>query len=68
MDWVNLGINLIAIIGGLACYIAIMNSKFGREHANLQYAIMLGTIILACLIGGVLRVVIGALMGLPVHI
>ena len=67
MNWMGMLINLFAIICGLAAYIGIMNSKFGKEHANLQYAIMLLTIILACLVGGLLRVVVGYFMGVPIH-
>ncbi len=67
MNSMGMLINLFAIICGLAAYIGIMNSKFGKKHANLQYAIMLLTIILACLVGGLLRVGIGYVMGVSVH-
>ena len=61
MDWLNLIINVIAIFAGLALYLVIQNSKWGREHTQYQYAIMLGTILLACIVGGVLRVTVKAL-------
>ncbi len=66
MDWAGMIINLVAIALGLGVYIGIMNSKFGQEHTEYQYAIMLGTIILACLIGGLMRVIVGMIMGMPV--
>ena len=62
MNWVEMLINVVAIFGGLGLYIAVMNSKFGRTHEQWQYAIMLVTIICACLIGGVLRVVVPLFM------
>ena len=58
MNWLEMIINVIAIFGGLGLYVAVMNSKFGKAHENWQYAIMLVTIICACLIGGTLRVVV----------
>ncbi|MCR4998316.1 MAG: hypothetical protein K6A05_00585 [Lachnospiraceae bacterium] len=64
MDWAGMIINLVAIALGLGVYIGIMNSKFGKEHVEYQYAIMLGTIILACLFGGLLRVLGGMIMGM----
>lgn len=62
MDWTGLVINLVAIFAGLGIYIAIVRSKWGEAHQGYQYAIMLGTILLACIIGGVLRVIVGALL------
>ena len=55
MDWRGLFINLIAIFAGLFVYITISNTKWGKEHEDFQYAIMLFSVLGACLIGGVLR-------------
>ncbi len=55
MDTTNMFINVIAILAGLALYIGVMNSKWGKEHQEYMYAIMLGTIISAVLIGGFIR-------------
>lgn len=55
MDWQNLIINIIGIFAGLAIYIIVMNTKWGEEHADFQYAIMLVSILAACIVGGVLR-------------
>lgn len=55
MDWQGLIINLIAIFAGLFIYIGISNTKWGRNHEEYQYAIMLAAVIGACLIGGLLR-------------
>ncbi len=63
MDWLGLGINLVAIFAGLALYIGIGHTKWGKEHEQYQYAIMLGAILAACLIGGCLRVLAGYLLG-----
>ncbi|MCR5640640.1 MAG: hypothetical protein K6G04_04720 [Lachnospiraceae bacterium] len=68
MDWAGMLINVLAIICGLAIYVGIMNSKFGKSHVQWQYAIMLVAIILACFIGGFLRVIFGYLLGVPVHV
>lgn len=59
MDWLGLTINLIAIFAGLGLYIWIGHTKWGKEHQEYQYAIMLAAILAACLVGGVLRVVVG---------
>lgn len=61
MDWLNLIINVIAIFAGLAIYLVIQNSKWGKEHTQYQYAVMLGAILLACIVGGILRVTVKAL-------
>ncbi len=58
MDWTGLIINLIAIFAGLFIYIGISNTQWGRDHEEYQYAIMLAAVLAACLIGGVLRMVI----------
>ena len=55
MDWLNMVINIIAIFVGLAAYLGIMHTKWGCEHEEYQYAIMLAAILGACLIGGALR-------------
>ncbi len=55
MDTANMLINVIAILAGLALYIGIMNSKWGKEHQEYMYAIMLGTILFAVLFGGFIK-------------
>ena len=57
MDWQGLVINIIAIFAGLFLYIAVARSKWGREHEEYQYALMLAAILGACVVGGVLRYV-----------
>lgn len=48
-------INVVAILSGLAIYILVCRTKWGKEHDEYQYAIMLGSIMAAVLIGGLLR-------------
>jgi len=55
MEINNMIINVIAICSGLAIYIAISNTKWGKEHEQFQYAIMLAAILSAVLIGGLIR-------------
>jgi hypothetical protein len=55
MDTANMIINVIAILAGLGIYMAIMNSSWGKKHQEYMYAIMLGAILLAVLIGGFVR-------------
>ena len=55
MDTINMIINVIAILAGLTIYIGITNSKWGKDHEQFQYAIMLGAILIAVLIGGFIR-------------
>lgn len=62
MDWTGLLINLFAIFAGLAIYIGVGNTKWGKEHSQYQYAIMLVAILAACLIGGALRVLVGKVL------
>ena len=57
MDWLGLVINLVAIACGLAIYIVISRSKWGREHEEYQYAIMLFSVLGACVAGGLLRLI-----------
>ena len=57
MDWLGLVINLVAIASGLAIYIVISRSKWGREHEEYQYAIMLFSVLGACVAGGLLRLI-----------
>ena len=58
MDWFNLIINVIAIFIGLGVYLIIMHTKWGREHEQYQFAIMLAAVLAACLVGGILRVAV----------
>lgn len=55
MDSRNMLINVVAILVGLALYIIVTNTKWGKEHEQFQYMIMLGTIMMAVCIGGFLR-------------
>ncbi len=55
MDTANMIINVIAILFGLSLYMGIMNSKWGKEHEDIQYFIMLVAILCAVLIGGFIR-------------
>ncbi|MBR1622627.1 MAG: hypothetical protein IJ675_01775 [Pseudobutyrivibrio sp.] len=55
MDTVNMIINVIAILAGLTLYIGVSNTKWGKAHSQYQYAIMLGAILMAVLIGGFIR-------------
>ena len=55
MDTANMLINVAAIFSGLGLYIFISNTKWGKAHIEYQYMIMLGTILVAVLVGGFLR-------------
>ena len=55
MDTANMLINVVAILTGLFLYIGVTNTKWGKEHEGYQYAIMLGTILFAVLVGGFIR-------------
>ena len=55
MDTVNMIINVIAILAGLTIYIGICNTRWGKAHQQFQYMIMLGAILMAVLIGGLIR-------------
>ena len=55
MNTVNMIINVIAILAGLTIYIGVSNTKWGKTHSQYQYAIMLGAILMAVLIGGFIR-------------
>lgn len=48
-------INVAAIVSGLFIYIFICNTKWGKEHEQIQYAIMLMAILFAVLVGGLIR-------------
>ncbi len=55
MDWGGLIINVIAIFVGLAIYLLIANSKWGKEHSDMPYFWMLVALMGAVIVGGVLR-------------
>ena len=55
METVNMLINVVAILVGLGLYMAVMNSAWGKKHQEYMYAIMLGTILVAVLVGGFIR-------------
>lgn len=58
MDWKGLFINLIAIFVGLFVYIGISNTQWGKEHEDMQYALMLFSVLGACIAGGLLRLIL----------
>jgi hypothetical protein len=62
MDWFGLFINVVTIFIGLGFYIGICNSKWGKEHTQYQYAIMLAAVLLACVAGWLLRQVLGLVL------
>ena len=53
---------MIAIFIGLGVYLIIMHTKWGREHEQYQFAIMLAAVLAACLVGGILRVAVQGLV------
>lgn len=55
MDTANMLINVAAIVTGLFIYIGISNTRWGKEHADFQYAIMLIAILFAVVVGGLIR-------------
>ncbi|MBE5910714.1 hypothetical protein [Pseudobutyrivibrio sp.] len=55
MDTVNMLINVAAIVSGLFIYIFICKTRWGKEHEQIQYAIMLMAILFAVLVGGLIR-------------
>ena len=55
MDTANMLVNVVAIIAGLVLYIFITNTKWGKKHEDIQYAIMLGTILFAVIVGGLIK-------------
>ena len=63
MDWMGLVINVAAIFIGLAIYLGISRTKWGEEHKEYQYAIMLAAILAACVVAGGLRMAVGLIAG-----
>lgn len=59
MDWIGLIINVIAIFVGLFIYIGISYTPWGKKHEDMQFFIMLASILLACVIAGVIRYFVG---------
>ena len=55
MDYANLIVNFAAILAGLFIYLFIVNSKWGKKHEDIQYAIMLFCLLFAVLVGGLIR-------------
>ncbi|WP_167511301.1 hypothetical protein [Pseudobutyrivibrio xylanivorans] len=55
MNTANMLINVAAILAGLMIYIFISNTKWGKDHEQFQYAIMLMAIMAAVLLGGLAR-------------
>ena len=48
-------INVAALFAGLAIYIIVMKTPFGKKHEDLQFPFMLAAVIIAVLIGGLIR-------------
>ena len=63
MDWAGLAVNVAAIFIGLAFYLGISRTKWGKEHQEYQYGIMLAAVLAACVVAGVLRVLVDLLIG-----
>jgi hypothetical protein len=55
MDTANMLINVAAIFGGLLIYIFISHTKWGKDHEDYQYLLMLIAILSAVLLGGLVR-------------
>lgn len=55
MDWKGLICNLLALAAGFGVYVGIANSKWKRLCEEYQYGVMLGCLLFACVVGGILR-------------
>lgn len=55
MEWKNLIINVIAIFAGLFIYIGISYTKWGKKHSDMQFFIMLVSILSPVVIVGLIR-------------
>lgn len=60
MNWIKLILNVAALFAGLFIYIGMVSSKWGKEHTNLQYFLMLTAVLAAVLIGWLLQVIFRA--------
>lgn len=61
MDWKGLISSVAALFAGLLLYILFVNSKIGKKYEHYQYAVMVAVIIAACVIGGILKYLLGLL-------
>lgn len=59
MDWIGLIINVVAIFVGLFIYIGISYTKWGKKHSDMQFFIMLVSILSPCIIAGIIRHFVG---------
>ena len=59
MDWIGLICNVVALFLGLAIFLIFSNSEFGKRYAKYQYPIMAACLLIAVLIGGLVRKVFG---------
>lgn len=59
MEWKNLIINVIAIFAGLFIYIGISYTKWGKKHSDMQFFIMLVSILSPVVIVGLIRYFVG---------
>lgn len=57
MDWKGLICSFVALMVGLFSYIGITNTNWGKKYSDYQYAIMLACVIIACIVGGVLKAI-----------
>ena len=55
MEFLDVLVNVLALFVGLAVYIIIMKTPFGKKHGDMQFLIMLLAVILAVLAGGAVR-------------
>lgn len=58
MNWTGLIINVIALVIGFFVYIGIYHSPLAEKLDRYQYFVLLVVLIVACLIGGLLRTVL----------
>lgn len=59
MDYIGLIINIAAIFIGLFIYIGISHTAWGKKHEDMQFFIMLVSILLACAVAGLIRYFVG---------
>lgn len=59
MNWIGLIINVIALIIGFFIYIGIYRTKYAQKLEDYKYFVLLVVLIVTCIIGGILRMIIG---------
>ena len=63
MEFLDVLVNVLALFVGLAVYIIVMKTPFGKKHGDMQFLIMLLAVILAVLAGGAVRYGVSFLQG-----